>query len=116
MSHSTTDTWVGDSSQTALYDPVPGASASCLYGGAYEQPHAMERGVQRALFEVPHVEFSSLQVHRMQDGVCLTGVVTFDGVEPDLARIAAQAAGVSHVLNHLVVKKCPQAARPVTAK
>lgn len=107
MTQSVADPWSGESSQTAIDDPVPGWAESGLYGGRYESPHELEMRVQRALLSMAGVEFASLNVNRLADGVCLTGVVRVpEATRPQFERVAAMAAGVSTVLNHLVVQKC----------
>lgn len=100
------ETLLADETCIAMDDPVPGDSESCLYGSGVFHPHKIEENVQRALLSLPNLEFSSLQVHRLADGICLTGVVKVPatGRPPQLERLAAKAAGVQKVLNHLVVQ------------
>lgn len=101
-------TLITESPHTAIHDPVP---SSCESEAACPEEdrccaHEIERDVQRALLNLPDVHFSSLQVRRMPDGVCLTGVVEMPaGSDPQLNSLASQVAGVTRVLNHLVVKK-----------
>jgi len=101
------DELAAENTFSALDDPVPGECESGIYGGCEHTPHEMERLVQRALLSMPRVHFSSLQVHRLEDGVCLTGVVKVsDSADrPNFERIAGTAAGVSQVLNRLVVQQ-----------
>ncbi|WP_139228297.1 BON domain-containing protein [Planctomicrobium piriforme] len=86
--------------------PVPGFATSGVCGDVPSAAHEVERAVQRALFSLPDVEFCSLQIHRFQDGVCLTGVVnvTNGKPKPQFERVAGSAAGVCRVINQLVVK------------
>jgi hypothetical protein len=99
-------TWISSDTPTAIYDPVPGNAASGLYGGECAEPHQLELLVQRALFSLPNVEFSSLEVHRMADGVCLSGVVRVpQNSRPHFEQVAGRAAGVSRVVNRLVVQR-----------
>jgi hypothetical protein len=97
-----------ESGQTAIYDPVPSScDDSWVFDAQGPAPHLIEREVQKALLNVPHAHFSSLQVRRLPDGVCLTGVVRIDeGTDLQLDRLACEVAGVTRVLNHLVVQKC----------
>ena len=111
MAQSAQDTWTAESSQTAIYDPVPGASESGIYGTPQSAPHELEREVQRVLLNLPNVEFSSLRVNRLADGVCLTGVVRVDDKSsPAFADVAGAVAGVDRVLNYLVVRHATEAA------
>lgn len=91
----------------AIDDPVPGDCESGIYGDLPEEPHELERLAQRALLNMPNVQFSSLQVHRLEDGICLMGVVRVpeDAARPHFERVAGTAAGVSQVLNRLVVQR-----------
>lgn len=90
---------------TAIHDPVPAVSESGIYGGEYSPAHQLEIDVQRVLLELAGVSFSSLRVHRLADGICLTGTVRCprEAIEK-VPTIAAQVAGVDRVLNHLVVQ------------
>lgn len=68
-----------------------------------ESPHQVEREVQRELMSHPGLHFSSLVVRRLDNGVCLQGVLEVEGDEPDVCSLAQRVAGVQQVLNHLVV-------------
>ncbi len=93
--------------RTALYDPVPAESTTGIYGETQQSvhtkhPHRIEQEVHRVLTSIPGVEFASLSIHRMADGVCIDGVVKISNGDPlELTRIALQVSGVNHVLNHL---------------
>ncbi len=90
---------------TAIHDPVPSVAESGIYGGEYSPAHQLEIDVQRVLLELAGVSFSSLRVHRLADGICLTGTVRCPREAlSKVPSIAAQVAGVSRVLNHLVVQ------------
>ncbi|WP_437229588.1 BON domain-containing protein [Planctomicrobium sp. SH661] len=91
----------------AIDDPVPGDSESGIYGTLAATPHETECLVQRALLSLPNVQFSSLQVHRLADGICLTGVVKVaaSAARPQFERVAGTAAGVAQVLNRLVIQQ-----------
>ncbi len=64
-------------------------------------PHQIELDVQRALLAHPGLRFASLVVRRIDNGVCLQGVVDADS--PDVCHIAQRISGVRQVLNHLLV-------------
>lgn len=98
---------VVDLVHNAMDDLVPGDCGSGIYGDCRHMPHELECVVQRALLSMPRVHFSSLQVHRMEDGVCLTGIVNIpdQGDRPNFERIAGTAAGVTQVLNRLVIQR-----------
>jgi len=66
--------------------------------------HRIEQDVQKTLLSHPNLRFSSLVVHRTNEGVCLEGVLESDENAPDVCRLALTVTGVKEVLNHLVVK------------
>ena len=66
---------------------------------------AVERRLPQTLLALPQVTFSSLVVQPVEDGVCLQGVLEFEGAVPDVCEIARQVAGVEHVLNQLVIRR-----------
>lgn len=66
-------------------------------------PHRLEREVQRQLLAEPHLKFSSLVVRRLENGVCLQGVLEADADAPDVVSLVQRIAGVDQVLNHLLV-------------
>lgn len=66
-------------------------------------PHRVEHAVQRALLGHPHLHFASLVVRRINNGVCLQGVLEADENAPDVSSIAQRVDGVQQVLNRLVV-------------
>jgi osmotically-inducible protein OsmY len=68
-----------------------------------QTPHQVELDVQRELLAQPSLHFSSLVVRRINDGVCLQGVLETDAERSDVCRIAQRVTGVRQVLNHLVV-------------
>ena len=71
-------------------------------------PHQIEQSVRRQLLAHPEFRFSSLVIRRIEDGVCLEGVVETDDDCADVCGLARNVAGVNSVLNHLVVR-CPPA-------
>lgn len=88
-------------------DLVPGHAGSGVCGDGEHAPHETEYIVQRALLNLPDVHFSSLQVHRMPNGVCLTGVVKVpeEVSRPQFGQVAGAAAGIAQVLDRLVVQR-----------
>ena len=66
--------------------------------------HALERDVRRALTSEPGLTFSSLVVHRVRDGVCLTGVIESMSEDTDVCSLARQAGGINEVINRLRVR------------
>jgi len=66
--------------------------------------HAVEREVRRALTSEPGLTFSSLVVHRVRDGVCLTGVVESMAEDTDLCGLARKAGGIDEVINRLLIR------------
>lgn len=66
-------------------------------------PHRLEREIQRQLLAEPHLKFSSLVVRRVENGVCLQGVLEADVDAPDVVSLVQRIAGVDQVLNHLLV-------------
>jgi osmotically-inducible protein OsmY len=69
----------------------------------FPSPHQVELDVQRELLAQPSLHFSSLVVRRINDGVCLQGVLETDAESTDVCSIAQRVSGVRQVLNHLVV-------------
>ncbi|HTI50591.1 MAG TPA: BON domain-containing protein [Planctomycetaceae bacterium] len=68
-----------------------------------EQAHQIEQEVQRELRAHPTWHFASLVVRRIDDGVCLQGVLEADDELADVSRIAQRVDGVRQVLNRLVI-------------
>lgn len=66
-------------------------------------PHQIEQDVQRELLSEPNLRFSSLVVRRINNGVCLQGVLEAGAGCPDVCSVAQRVSGVRQVLNHLVV-------------
>lgn len=70
--------------------------------------HRVESQVKRELQSDPGLRFSSLVVRRINDGVCLEGVLDVDDTVPDVDSLARRVAGVNNVLNHLVLRQSRQ--------
>ena len=68
-----------------------------------DSPHQVELDVQRELLAQPSLHFASLVVRRINNGVCLQGVLESDADSPDVSSIAQRVSGVRQVLNHLVI-------------
>lgn len=67
------------------------------------EPHRIEQEVQRELLAEPQFRFASLVVRRINDGVCLQGVLETDDNSPDVCSVAQRVAGVQQVLNRLLI-------------
>jgi len=67
--------------------------------------HSLECEIQHALALDSDVNVSSLVVHRTKNGVCLEGVLEFEGECPDVCKRIQALTGVEEVINHLLVKR-----------
>jgi osmotically-inducible protein OsmY len=93
-----------DSSLQGWDDPVPSNStviASSLTDTT--RGHDLECEVQRRLLEQPGLRFTSLVIRRLDDGVCIQGVLETDSDAPDLIGLAKQVAGVERVIDQVVI-------------
>lgn len=72
-----------------------------------QDSHHVERSVRRQLLANPRLQFSSLVIRRIRDGICLQGVLEADEDGPDVCSLAQQVAGVEKVINRLVVRRTP---------
>lgn len=68
--------------------------------------HGVEHAIRRRLLEEPGLNFSSLVVRRIQNGICLEGIVETDEC-PDLREMVQSVSGVTEVLNHVMVRRPP---------
>ena len=68
-------------------------------------PHQLEQEVRHRLMAEPSLNFTSLVVRRVRDGLCLEGVLEADDSD-DVSKLVSQICGAIPVLNHLVVH-CP---------
>jgi osmotically-inducible protein OsmY len=66
-------------------------------------PHSVERNVRRELMSQPEFRFSSLVVRRIDNGVCLQGVLETTESGPDVISLARKVEGVNRVINRLLV-------------
>ncbi len=69
--------------------------------------HSFEARIRHDLMACPELQFSSLVVRRIPDGVCLEGVVSTSEDRLGVCQLVREVAGVTAVLNHLVM--CPEA-------
>ena len=67
--------------------------------------HRFEHSLRRKLLSQPGMQFSSLVIRRLRDGVCLEGVLHVEDNSTDLCGLLKKICGVQKVLNHLVVQK-----------
>lgn len=70
---------------------------------AVPAPHFLECEVQRRLLSEPRYQFTSLVIRRMNDGICLEGVLITDEDATDVADLLREICGVDNVVNRLVV-------------
>jgi osmotically-inducible protein OsmY len=73
-----------------------------------DSPHALEALVHRELLADRRMDFSSLVIRRIPNGVCLQGVVEIDEPETDVSSSALRVRGVANVQNRLVVRHRPE--------
>jgi hypothetical protein len=74
-----------------------------------DAPHGLEQAVHRRLRAQPGLRIASLVIRRIPNGVCLEGVLESD-TSHDVCNLVRSVAGVDEVLNHLVVRRCVEAA------
>ena len=72
-----------------------------------EDPHRIEQEVQRKLLSDPGLNFSSLVVRRIPEGVCLEGVLETAENCSSVSQLIRSVQGVNRVLNHLVIRRPP---------
>ncbi|MCA9079375.1 MAG: BON domain-containing protein [Planctomycetaceae bacterium] len=97
---------MGDTSRFyAIYDPVPEESAVGVCGDCERKSHQLETQVQRWLLTNPRLNFASLVVRGIPNGLCLEGVLRGDDAEAELEAILRQLPGVKRVVNNIRI--CP---------
>ncbi len=74
-------------------------------------PHQLEYDVRNQLMSEPGLNFTSLVVRRMRDGLCLEGVLEADDDADNVASIVRRICGATQVLNHLVVHRAHELPR-----
>ncbi len=67
-------------------------------------PHRLEQEVRNRLMAEPSLNFTSLVVRRVRDGLCLEGVLEADDSD-DVSTLVRRVCGATPVLNHLVVHR-----------
>jgi len=67
--------------------------------------HQLEQEVRRRLMAEPSLNFNSLVVRRVRNGLCLEGVLETSDDAPDVSRLVRGISGVSQVLDHLVIHR-----------
>jgi len=70
-----------------------------------QSPHSLEENLQRQLHADPRLQFSSLVIHRIPDGICLEGFLETSDECPDICQLVRSITGIEQVLNHLVVRQ-----------
>lgn len=66
-------------------------------------PHQLELEVRRRLMAEPSLNFDSLVVRRIRNGLCLEGVLETSDDASDVSRLVRGICGVPQVLDHLVI-------------
>ncbi len=74
--------------------------------------HSFEARIRHDLMACPELEFSSLVVRRIPDGICLEGVVSTAADRHGVCQLVREVAGVNAVLNHLVMCPTPAKSQP----
>lgn len=76
-------------------------------------PHRLEQDVRNRLMAEPSLNFTSLVVRRVRDGLCLEGVLEADDGEDAniVSTLVRRVCGETPVLNHLVVHRTRQLPR-----
>lgn len=72
---------------------------------AVRSPQILEADVRQKLLNESGLNFSSLVVRRVADGVCLEGVLEIFEEDVDVAATALRVDGVENVHNHLLVRQ-----------
>lgn len=67
-------------------------------------PHRFEQDIRNRLMAEPSLNFTSLVVRRVRDGLCLEGVLEADDAD-DVSTLVRRVCGAMPVLNHLVVHR-----------
>ncbi len=93
--------------QPGVASSSPVGIASCSAVETVTECHGLEHQVRRELLSNPQLNFSSLVIHRVKDGVCLEGVLEVDGSNIDVCEVTRGVAGVDQVINRLVQHHMP---------
>ena len=68
-------------------------------------PHRFEQDVRNRLMSEPNLNFTSLVVRRINNGVCLEGVLETDDDSTHVERLVRLIADVPNVRNCLVLRR-----------
>ena len=68
-------------------------------------PHRLEQDIRNQLMSESNLNFTSLVVRRINNGVCLEGVLETDDDSCDVENVVRRVADVQNVLNCLVVRR-----------
>ena len=86
-------------------DFVPVGEYCPLDYGECSESHDFERDIQRRLLETPGLHFSSLVVRRLDDGICVQGILEMSGPHLDIGKIVRDVSGVENVVNQVLVRQ-----------
>jgi hypothetical protein len=87
-------------------DFVPVGACCPLDYSECSATHDYERDIQRRLLETPGLHFSSLVIRRLDNGVCVQGVLETADPHIDVARLVRDISGVDRVIDQVVVREC----------
>lgn len=68
-------------------------------------PHRFEQDIRHQLMCEPNLNFTSLTVRRIQDGVFLEGILETDDEAADIESLVRRVSGVQRVLNSVVIRR-----------
>ncbi len=88
---------------TASPDVAEASVSAARQPCAEVSPHRIEEEVRRCLAASPQLRIHSLVVRRIDQGICLQGVVDSPESTRDACSIARTVSGVDRVLNRLMV-------------
>ncbi len=71
------------------------------------ETHDYEREIQRRLLEMPGLHFTSLVVRRLENGICVQGVLETSGPHLDIGKIIRDLSGAENVVNQVLIRECP---------
>lgn len=98
------DTGVSVAEPTLSDAASVGSVEDDLGSGCHEASHLTELHVRRHLMKQSGLSFSSLVVRRMENGLCLQGVVESCDDEPDFDHLVREVAAVENVVSQVVVR------------
>ncbi len=61
--------------------------------------------IQRRLIDTPGLSFSSLVVHRTENGICVHGMLETSSSEIDIGKVVRDVSGVENVINQVLVRQ-----------